>query len=67
MKVLGEENRICVIKNQLNVTEEIQKHSNDDIQDESLYIADLTDIIKKHLTWRKLMPRVKPFYGKKLQ
>lgn len=31
--------------------------------DEPMYICNVSDVIQKHLVWKKLMPRVCPFYG----
>ena len=55
---------VNIIKKPLNALEEIQKKSITEIDEEPLYVCDLTDIIKKHRTWTQLLPRVSPFYGK---
>lgn len=34
------------------------------IDEEPLYLCDLTDIVRKHVNWTTLLPRVAPFYGK---
>lgn len=31
--------------------------------EEPLYVCNISDIIRKHLIWKKLFPRVIPFYG----
>lgn len=37
------------------------KQSQED--ESSFYIADLDDLVRKVQRWRKVLPRVKPFYG----
>lgn len=32
--------------------------------EEPLYICNISDIIRKHLAWKQLLPRVIPFYGR---
>lgn len=63
MKVYGFEN-VTILPTPLNALEEIQNKPLSEIQEEPLYICDLTDIIKKHRIWTQLLPRVIPFYGK---
>lgn len=62
MKVSGLDN-VTILPTPLNALEEIRSKPLSDIQEEPLYICDLTDIIKKHRTWTQLLPRVIPFYG----
>lgn len=45
----------------LDVLEEIARAN---IEEEPLYLCDLTDIVRKHINWTQLLPRVVPFYGK---
>lgn len=63
MKINGLED-VCVVDKPLNVLDEIREKAVTNIQEEPLYICDLTDIIKKHRIWTQLLPRVLPFYGK---
>uniref|UniRef100_A0A8C5K6E2 Ornithine decarboxylase n=1 Tax=Jaculus jaculus TaxID=51337 RepID=A0A8C5K6E2_JACJA len=44
--------------------QKINEVSSDD-KDDAFYIADLGDILKKHLRWFKALPRVTPFYAVK--
>ncbi|KAJ4440656.1 hypothetical protein ANN_08803 [Periplaneta americana] len=32
-------------------------------QEDPFYVCDVADIVRKHVQWMQLMPRVKPFYG----
>lgn len=32
--------------------------------EDTFYVADLGDVYRQHLRWKKNLPRVKPFYGK---
>lgn len=32
--------------------------------DEALFVCDLEKVKEKYETWEKLMPRIKPYYGK---
>lgn len=34
------------------------------VQDDSFYVLDVDDIIRKHNEWKLQMPRVTPFYGR---
>lgn len=31
--------------------------------DEPIYLCDISDVIQKHVAWKRYMPRVIPFYG----
>nr|XP_042122922.1 ornithine decarboxylase [Peromyscus maniculatus bairdii] len=44
--------------------QKINEVSSSDDKD-AFYVADLGDILKKHLRWRKALPRVTPFYAVK--
>ena len=44
--------------------QKINEVSSDDDKD-AFYVADLGDILKKHLRWLKALPRVTPFYAVK--
>ncbi|KAL6030718.1 hypothetical protein STEG23_011367 [Scotinomys teguina] len=46
------------------VDQKINEVSSSDDKD-AFYVADLGDILKKHLRWRKTLPRVTPFYAVK--
>ena len=32
--------------------------------EEPFFVADMGEVIRQHLKWRKLLPRIEPFYGK---
>lgn len=32
--------------------------------EDTFYVADLGEVYRQHLRWKKNLPRVKPFYGK---
>lgn len=32
--------------------------------EDSFFVADLGDVYRQHIRWKKNLPRVKPFYGK---
>lgn len=63
MKVIGSDVVVNIVNKPLNVLDEIRKKTITDVQEEPLYICDLTDIIEKHRTWTQMLPRIKPFYG----
>lgn len=62
MKVYGLDD-VCIVDTPVNALDEIREKAISDMQEEPLYICDLTDIIKKHRIWTQLLPRVIPFYG----
>ncbi len=62
MKAIGLDN-VNVVDNPPIALDIIRKRALTDIQEEPLYICDLTDIIKKHRIWTQFLPRVVPFYG----
>lgn len=59
MKYLGY--HVQELEKPLDVLEEIP-HTH--IDEEPVYFCDLTDIVRKHVNWTQLLPRVAPFYGK---
>lgn len=62
MKAVGLDN-VSIVDDSPIALDIIRKRALTDIQDEPLYICDLTDIIKKHRIWTQFLPRVVPFYG----
>ncbi|XP_017331656.1 ornithine decarboxylase [Ictalurus punctatus] len=46
------------------VEQKIRESTSSDDKD-AFYVADLGDILKKHLRWARALPRVKPFYAVK--
>lgn len=32
--------------------------------EDTFFVADLGDVYRQHLRWKKALPRIKPFYGK---
>lgn len=57
------ENEINYYKNDINLKEVIdgQKLKS---TDEALFVCDLEKVKEKYETWKKFMPRIKPYYGK---
>ena len=35
--------------------------------EDTFYVADLGDVYRQHLRWKKNLPRIKPFYGESTQ
>jgi ornithine decarboxylase len=64
MKDLGLDN-VTIVDNPPIPLDIIRKRALTDLQEEPLYICDLTDIIKKHRIWTQFLPRVLPFYAVK--
>lgn len=62
MKAIGLDN-VTIVDNPPIALDIIRKRALTDMQEEPLYICDLTDIIKKHRIWTQFLPRVLPFYG----
>lgn len=52
-----------VIPNQFNFEEIIRKKIEAGLDDEPLYIGDVSDILMKHKIWTECFPRITPFYG----
>lgn len=64
MKAIGLDN-VSIVDDPPIALDIIRKRALTDIQEEPLYICDLTDIIKKHRIWTQFLPRVVPFYAVK--
>lgn len=62
MKNLGF--NVQAVAEPFNVLDEIDRT---EIDEEPVYFCDLTDIVRKHLNWVQLLPRVVPFYGTSIQ
>lgn len=62
MKLLRLCSSICICDGPFIASDQLQK--TDVPIDESLFFCNLTDVIKKYENWIKLMPKVKPYYGK---
>lgn len=64
MKLI-EPSNFHVIDEPLDAIDVIRQRSiSGDVDEEPLYLCDISDIIKKHQIWKQSMPRVLPFYGK---
>lgn len=64
MKLI-EPNNFHVIDEPLDAIDVIRQRSiSGDVDEEPLYICNISDIIQKHQIWKLRMPRVLPFYGK---
>lgn len=50
----------------LNDWESIEEIVENNNQQQAFYICNINDIIEKYKQWIKLMPKIKPFYGKLL-
>lgn len=59
MKTIGFQ--LNVLEKPIDVWEEIIRK---EVDEEPAYFCDLTDIVRKHINWTHLLPRVVPFYGK---
>lgn len=59
---MSEENKIYLYENQIDLKRIIAEHNLHDVE-EPAFVCDLNDVREKYEMWRKLMPRVKPYYG----
>lgn len=41
----------------------IREIAHSGVQDDTFYVLDVDDIVRKHTEWKLKMPRVTPFYG----
>lgn len=63
MKLI-EQSKLHVIDEPLDAIDVIRQRSiSGDVDEEPLYICNISDLIKKHQIWKQRMPRVLPFYG----
>lgn len=63
MEYLKSDN-IRVVDESINSIDVIRQKSDFGYEnDEPLYICNISDIIEKHRHWKRLMPRIRPFYG----
>lgn len=54
-----------VIDEPLDAIDVIRERSmSGEVDEEPLYICNISDIIEKHRIWKQSMPRVLPFYGR---
>uniref|UniRef100_A0A1B0CJD9 ornithine decarboxylase n=1 Tax=Lutzomyia longipalpis TaxID=7200 RepID=A0A1B0CJD9_LUTLO len=44
---------------------ELYEADSGEVQEEALYVCNLSDVLRKFINWRTKMPRVKPFYAVK--
>lgn len=64
MKIIEPSNNFHVIDEPLDAIDVIRQRSiSGDVDEEPLYLCNISDIINKHAIWTRSMPRVKPFYG----
>lgn len=66
MKVSNLEERIHVLDGASNVMSIIKDIALSGLQEEAFYVLDIGDIVHKHQIWQEKMPRVRPYYGKKI-
>jgi len=65
-RAIGSLNKISVLDPDQDIFNIIRGLVNSGVQEEAFYVLDVDDIVRKHNEWKQKMPRVKPFYGKKL-
>lgn len=63
MKII-EQSDFHIINEPLDAIDVIKKKSSLELEEEPLYVCNVSDIIEKHQIWKQQMPRVMPFYGK---
>lgn len=61
---INEQNNLHVLTEPLDAWEVIRKKASFELEEEPLYVCNVSDIVEKHRTWKQQMPRVMPFYGK---
>lgn len=58
-------NKCNVVSKSLDVMNVIRQRSeHGQVDDESVYICNISDIVEKCEVWKQHLPRVTPFYGK---
>lgn len=61
---LTEPRNFHIIDEPLDAIDVIRQRSiSGQVDEEPLYICNISDIIEKHRIWKQRMPRVLPFYG----
>lgn len=64
MKLI-EPNDFHIVDKALDVISVIrQRSTRGQVEDGSVYICNISDIVEKHQIWQQHLPRVIPFYGK---
>lgn len=63
MKIV-EQTDFNIINEPLDAMDVIGKKTTFELEEEPLYVCNVSDIIEKHTIWKQQMPRVMPFYGK---
>ncbi|XP_028412232.1 ornithine decarboxylase-like [Dendronephthya gigantea] len=65
MKILTNQNSKVYIFDDGVTTKEVINTlmQNDTCEDDAFYCVDIGDILKKHYKWKKLLPRIEPFYA----
>lgn len=65
MKISNLDERVHVLNSHTNVGSVVKEIAESGIQEDAFYVCDVGDIVHKYSIWKKAMPRVRPFYGKR--
>lgn len=64
MKVIEDEQRVCVMEGPWSPLGVIKEIVDEGTQEDPFYVMDLGEVVARYHQWKELMPRVEPFYGK---
>lgn len=62
-----EEQNLRVVKGEVDVWSIVRDIARTEAEEDAFYVCDLGNIVEKYGIWRKMLPRVQPFYGKNLK
>ncbi|CAH0717736.1 unnamed protein product, partial [Brenthis ino] len=65
MKVIEDEQRVCVIDGPWTPQGLIKEIVDEGTQEDPFYVMDMGEVVARYHQWKELMPRVEPFYAVK--
>lgn len=65
MKVIEDEQRVCVMEGPWSPLGVIKEIVDEGAQEDPFYVMDLGEVVARYHQWKELMPRVEPFYAVK--
>lgn len=63
---MEEQENVQVVSGEIDVWDIIRDIARTESQEDAFYVCDLGNIVEKYGVWRKALPRVQPFYGRKI-
>lgn len=65
MRTLLEKQNMQIVAGEVDIWRIIKDIARTEADGDAFYVCDLGNIVEKYWIWRKMLPRVQPFYGSK--